>query len=257
MAAGLASWPRPHFTPGGGDPFLFYVVFGNFDLKTPLNRTEYRSEGLGGWLELSSHDRAKEPEVFARYQSGKPWELRTRDVPLLTAEAEQAPQCVVLQGETSDPTTLDYFRDTIGIVTWLLDAGGVAVHDPQMLWLWSADEWREEAFEPNRPNPDRHTAILVEPEAAGTSWYHTRGMRKFGRPDLSVRGVGEKYADGVTELIERYVGGQALGHVILESEKVQMKGLPPGGVCRHGGRMDDPDFNNRHVEVVWPANTLR
>ena len=28
---------------------------------------------------------------------------------------------------------------------WLLDAGGTSVYDPQMLWLWSADEWREEA----------------------------------------------------------------------------------------------------------------
>ena len=47
---------------------------------------------------------------------------------------------MVLRGEPADPPTLDYFRDTIGIVTWLLDAGG-GIYDPHMLWLWSADEW--------------------------------------------------------------------------------------------------------------------
>jgi len=253
MAAAIASWPRPHFAPGGGDPLLFYVVFGDFDLKTTLSRTRYRSEGVQGWLELTSHERATQPEVFARYQSGPIWEMHTRDVPLLAADAEKAPQCVVLRGEPKDPPTLDYFRNIIGIITWLLDAGGAAIHDPQMLWLWSADEWRDEAFAPNAPNPDRHTAILVDPEAAGTSWYHTRGMRKFGRPDLSVRGVDARYADAVTELIERFVEHQALGHVIPEGEPVRMKGLPEGGVCRHGGSPDDPEFNNVHVEIAWPG----
>lgn len=257
MPAALPSWPRPHFTPGGGDPLLFYVVFGNFDLKKTLSRSKYRSEGVRAWLELTSHERATEPDVFARHQSGKMWEMRTRDAPLLAAEAEQAPQCVTLRGEPADSPSLNYFRDAIGVVAWLLDTGGVAVHDPQMLWLWSADEWREEAFEPNAPNPDRHTAILVDPESVGVSWYHTRGMRKFGRPDLSIRGVGEKYADAVTELIERFVELQALGHVIAEGEPVEAKGLPPGGVCRHAGKLDDPEFDNVHVEITWPGSGLK
>jgi hypothetical protein len=125
-----------------------------------------------------------------------------------------------------------------------------------MLWLWAADEWTDEAFGPDEPNPDRHTAIIVSPEAGGTSWYHTRGMRKYGRPDLSVHGVGGRYADGVSELIERFVELQALGGVIPDGEAVRMKALPAGGVCRHGGNPDDPEFNNAHVEVVWPDGAL-
>jgi hypothetical protein len=256
MSAELKSWPRPHFAPSGGNPLLFYVLFGQFDLSRPLSQSKYRAAGMPKWLQLTSYDRAKQPEAFARYQTGPRWEMRARDVPLLAAEAERAPQCVVVRGEPADPPTLDYFRDSIGIVMWLLDCGGVAVHDPQMLWLWSADEWREEAFEPNEPNPDRHTAILVSGEGGGTSWYHTRGMRKYGRPDLSVRGVGESHADGVTVLIERFVELQALGGLIPDGEVVRMKALPPGGVCRHAGSLDDPDFNNVHVEIAWPPGSL-
>jgi len=252
----LRSWPRPHFAPGGGNPLLFYAVFGAFDLTKPMSRSKYRAAGVPDWLELVSYDRAKQPDVFAGYQSGKMWEILTRDAPLLAAEAEKAPQCVALRGEPADPPTLDYFRDAVGILTWLLDCGGAAVYDPQMLWLWSADEWREEAFEPDEPNPDRHTTILVSEERGGTSWYHTRGMRKYGRPDLSVRGVGEAHADGVTLMIERFVEMQALGGVIPDGEPVRMKALPAGGVCRRGGSFDDPDFNNVHVEIAWPTGAL-
>ena len=256
MSTELQSWPRPHFTPGGGNALLFYAVFGKFDLTKPLSRSKYRTSGMPDWLEMMHYNRATHAEVIAGYQSGKMWEMRTRDVPLLAAESEQAPECVALRAEVTDPPTLDYFRDTIGIVTWLLDAGGVSIHDPQMLWLWSADEWREEAFEPGEPLPDRHTVILASPEPDGTTWYHTRGMRKYGRPDLSVHHVGEKCAPAVAEMLERFVEMQTLGAFIPDGQAVQMKSLPPGGVCRHGGHHDDPDFNNVHIAIEWPTGSL-
>ena len=253
----LASWPRPHFAPGGGDALLFYAVFGRFELTKPLGRTKYRTSGLPEWLQLMQYDREQHAGVIAGYQSGKVWDLLKRDAPVTAAEAEAAPQCVALRAEVSDPPTLDYFRDTVGVVAWLLDAGGLSVYDPQMLWLWSADEWREEAFAPNAPHPDRHTAILTSAEGDGTTWYHTRGMRKYGLPDLSVRRVGEAHAAGVAELLERFVEFQALGGVIADGEEVRTKSLPPGGVCRRRGSLDDPDFNNVHAEIEWPAGALQ
>ncbi|HEV3439633.1 MAG TPA: hypothetical protein VG122_19875 [Gemmata sp.] len=257
MAQELKSWPRPHFVPNGGTPLLFYTVFGVFDLTRPLSRSKYRTSGMPEWLDLVSYDRATHPEVFDGYQSGTIWEMLSRDSPLTANEAERAPQCIGLRGEPTDPPTLDYFRDTIGIVMWLLDVGGAVVYDPQMLWLWSAEEWREEVFEAGEVNADRHTAILVSEDVDSLSWYHTRGMRKFGRPDLSIHGVGTKHAEGVTLLIERFVEYQAIGGVIPEGEEVRMKALPPGGVCHHRGNLDDPDFNNVHVEIRWPSGELK
>ncbi|HSQ57479.1 MAG TPA: hypothetical protein VLM40_17285 [Gemmata sp.] len=256
MSNELQSWQRPLFTPGGGDALLFYVVFGTFDLKIPLSRSRYRTSGLPPWLELVHYDRSTHAEVVAAYRSGSMWEMFRRDMPITVAETEAVSQCVALRAEVKDPPTLDYFRDVIGIVAWLLDAGGIAVKDPQMLWLWSADEWREEAFDPGEPNPDRHTVILTSPDEDGTTWYHTRGMRKFGRPDLSVHRVGEKYGDEVAEMLERFVELQARGGIIPESQTIQMKSLPEGGMCWHRGSLDDPDFNNVHIEIAWPPGAL-
>jgi hypothetical protein len=82
-------------------------------------------------------------------------------------------------------------------------------------------------------------------------------MRKFGRPDIRVHGVVPKHADDVTLLIERFVEFQALGGVIPDGEEIRMKTLPPGGKCKHQGNLEDPDFNNVHVEIVWPDNGMK
>ena len=84
--------------------------------------------------------------------------------------------------------------------------------------------------------------------------FHTRGMRKFGRPDLSVRGVNPAYQELAIELCNRFIELQAFGHVIPEGQKVRLKGLPDGMTCRHSGSFEDPDFNNTHVEIEWPKS---
>ena len=45
---------------------------------------------------------------------------------------------------------------------------------------------------------------------------------------------------------------QAFGGIIDEGQEIRMRSLPPGMTCRHRGDVDDPDFNNMHVEIVWP-----
>jgi hypothetical protein len=142
-------------------------------------------------------------------------------------------------------------------VTWLLDCGGASIYDPQRLWLWSADEWREEVFAPGEPQPHQHTVVLISDDGEHTNWFHTRGMRQYGRPDLSVRGVGSKHMDAVTQMIERFIEMQAHGGVIPDGQEIRMRGLPPGGVCRRGGDLDDPDFNNVHIEIAWASGSLR
>ena len=82
-------------------------------------------------------------------------------------------------------------------------------------------------------------------------WFHTRGMRKFGRPDLSVHQVPAGLRDPAIDLLNRFIDYQALGGIIEEGEEIIMQALPPGMTCSHRGSPDDPDFNNSHVEVSW------
>jgi hypothetical protein len=168
----------------------------------------------------------------------------------LATDVSASDQCLVLRGVVPDPPTLDYFRDAVGLVMALLESGGTAVFDPHMFKWWSASEWRDLAFEPAGAVPRHHVVILVSDEPGGRSrWYHTRGMIKFGRPDVSVRNVPPALEAAVRELCERFVDMQAFGAVIAEGQEIKMDALPRGWRCRHGGSLDDPDFNNRHVEI--------
>ncbi len=93
------------------------------------------------------------------------------------------------------------------------------------------------------------TALREEFYAEGRSRYHTRGMLKFGRPDISVHDVAADLGPAVTDLCDRFIEAQALGAVIAEGQEVRIASLPAGWRCSHRGSLDDADFNNHHVDV--------
>jgi hypothetical protein len=150
---------------------------------------------------------------------------------------------------------LNYLRDAVGLLTFLLNHGGIAVFDPWMFHWWEPEEWKERVFLPGGAVPRHHVIILTSPEPADPSltWFHTRGMRKFGRPDLSLHRVPQQYSEAVIDLCNRFIELQAFGGVIEEGQEVRMRTLPGGMTCHHVGDLDDPEFNNVHVEITPPA----
>jgi hypothetical protein len=64
--------------------------------------------------------------------------------------------------------------------------------------------------------------------------------------------VPDNCRDGAIELCERFIQLQASGARIPEGQEIRMKSLPEGLVCHHGGSLEDPDFNNVHVEIAFP-----
>ncbi len=158
-------------------------------------------------------------------------------------------ECCVIQGVVPDPGNLNYFRDIIGIIEFLLASGGSAVYDPFGFRWWSRTQWREEVFDREAFAPEKHVIILSSDDNDGT-WLHTRGMIKFGRPDLSIHGVPKNMRETAVKMIDRFIRIQAAGAIIEEGQSIVMEGMPEGYVCRHRGDFDDPDFNNVHVEIV-------
>ncbi len=92
--------------------------------------------------------------------------------------------------------------------------------------------------------------ILVSEDTGGTEWIHTRGLRKSGRPDISVPKVPEVQKDAFIDLCNRFIELQAFGGIIPEGQEIRMRSLPAGLVCHHGGDLEDPDFNNVHVSIA-------
>jgi hypothetical protein len=253
MAPELTNWERQHDQSGGGDPFLFYVVFGSVDLSTPFCRSTYRSSGAPDGIAVMSYGPDKHPDVPSSFRDGYVWDEFVASDPDCAAQVASCEHCIVFRGTPTDATTLNYLRDTVGLITYMLDRGGCAVYDPLMFRWWNPGEWKQEIFDPPDPAPRRHVVILAsEEDDPSLKWFHTRGMRKFGRPDISVHNVPNELEDGVIDLCTRLIEHQAFGLVVPDGQEVRMASLPAGGVFRRGGDVDDPDFNNVHLDVSWP-----
>jgi hypothetical protein len=252
MTEALANWHRPHYRQRGGKPFLFFAVYGKFGNLPELSASKYRCAGIPSDFALSRYDAEQHPDVLARFQDGYAWnELQARN-PVLAGNIAKCTECLILRGEIEDADSLNYLRDCVGLLTFLLDYGGITVYDPFMFTWWEPEVWRERIFIPAGAVPRHHVVILTseEPEPSLT-WFHTRGMRKFGRPDLSVHRVPAQHQEGVIDLCERFIEFQGFGGTIEEGQEIRMRSLPEGMVCHHAGDLDDPDFNNVHVEITW------
>jgi hypothetical protein len=243
----LPNWPRPRFEPGGGDAMVFYALYGQFPANIQVSAEKYRTAGVPQGVRIKKVTRQDMPD-FPFTGSGISRLLQPQ-LPEVFASIQSAPECLILTGEVQDPSDLNYLRDAIGLVSYFLDEGAQAVIDPQKLGLYSAQSWRHEIFEPQPPKFLNHVIILVTPELGGTKWIHTRGLRKFGRPDLSLPAIAPEHEQAAIDLCNRLIILQAEGTRIPEGEEIQVESLPYPMTCHHAGDPDDPDYNNVHVEI--------
>ncbi|MBS0431149.1 MAG: hypothetical protein JSS21_01915 [Proteobacteria bacterium] len=250
MSTEAAPWTRPYFWRSDARAMLLYFVFGEFPQELKLDIARHGSAGLPAGMTMHRFDK----NTLAHWQGhplrGALAELLRNDDAETFRIARAAPECILLRGELDDPPTLDYLRDTLGVVGALLDVGGKVVIDPQMLALLSAQAWRGR-YADGGASPREHVLILAHEEGDGT-WVHTRGMRKFARPDVSIRGVPQADVERAGALALRLVEMQAQGMRFVEGTALETDGIPAGMTARLGGSPEDPRFNNVHVEFVWP-----
>lgn len=252
MTATPEAWPRPYWQPSDETIVLHFYVFGRFagDLAIPAAR--YASLGLPEGIELQrfGHNALRGWEGYPL--KGALGELLKEDAPAAFEHARAATDVLVVRGELADRDSLDYLRDTLGVLAGLLDVGGAAILDPQILTLFDAGTWRQHYLVPGGAPPRNHVLILRN-EDEGRSHVRTRGLRKFGRPDLSFRRVPDAHAGQAGMLCERLVELQALGARFVEGQPLEVEGLPGELVAHPGGSRDDPRFNNTHVAFDWPV----
>lgn len=250
----LQDWPRRYYQPGGGDAQVAYVVFGRLAESLDMSGAAYRTRGLPEGVEAMRFERRDHPEFFRAYNEGPIWSTLKAEDPALAALIRGQEACVLVHGEAGDQPTLNYLRDVVGVLTALLDNGGVAIHDRQTYRFWSPGDWRREIFDHSQSYPRQHTVIYVSREDRGGEWIYTHGMRKFGRPDISARNVPADHREAAIELCNRFIELQAFGGIIPDGQEIRMGSLPQGMVCHRRGGVDDPDFNNVRVEIAWPGS---
>ena len=247
------AWQRPHWQPSDEEIIVQFYVFGDFQpIRVPS--AQYGSDGLPEEVELSSHYHSALREWEGYPLKGGLGELFQNDSPEAFEKAIAAPQVLVVRGRFKDSADTGYMRDTFGVLAGLLDIGGVAILDPQILTLFSADEWRSRYLIRDGA-PLRHHVLILrdEEEDSDRVWIHTRGLRKFGRPDISLHDVPPNEMDRAGALCQRLVELQALGAHFNDGQALDVDGIFGGLTAELGGGYDDPQFNNTYVEFYWPS----
>lgn len=248
----IPAWQRPHWQPSDEEILLQFYVFGKFDaVRVPS--ADYGSPGLPSGMEAVSHYHSALRQWEGYPLKGAMGRMYKADAPEAYQRAFDAPEVMVVRGTLKDSQATGYLRDTLGVLAGMLDIGGVAILDPQILSLLDADAWRRKYLIRDGAPIRHHLLILRDDDATPDhSWIHTRGMRKFGRPDISIRQVPDRALDRAGMLCEKLAELEALGAHFTDGQALDIEGVPDGVVAHLGGGLDDPQFNNTYVELQWP-----
>jgi hypothetical protein len=249
-----AHWRRPQWQDSGEQAFLLWFVFGDLDPDFRIDADQYRTRGTPAGFEVVRYENKAlsnwEGYPLAGTLGRVLWDENAR----LFEQAKRSRDCVMLRGAIADPSDLDVLRDLTGTIAALCDSGAIGVVDPQTLSMLPSPEWRMRFFDEDVFDARDHVLILCDEDedAAGRMHVHTRGMRKFARPDIGIRNVPPAVANIAGELADRFVRFQALGGIVVDGQALEIEGAPSGMTIHHAGAIDDPAFNNRHLALRWP-----
>jgi hypothetical protein len=260
----LSSWTRSQYQALPLQQLYYFVVFGDINESLPpLDSQRYRASGLPEGIELEFASREESPELWEQFQKGTAWEQFCLSSPTLVQAIQNSPTCVIARGQIPDSETLEPLGDVIGIITSLLDSGGVVVYDVLTATWFDSLSWKMSVFEPGLGGLAKLVSIEQETENEHESWIYTRGMRRFARPDVSFRNVPNSATAEAELLVEFLTNCMIDGAVIPDGKELVFKDLPAtlSGVapvkirCSLDGSLEDSHFFNFFLKISATRST--
>jgi hypothetical protein len=245
-------WKRVYFEKPYNKPFLFYAIFGtdNIDNLT-VSKSKHNIDGMPDELEIINYCKSKNDEhkkyVEGFFDGNLGNFLKKKDEKLYE-KAKACNNITVVKGEFDDTNSLNYLKNSIGILQAIIETNVDVILDLQIMEWFEPEEWSKKFFEPKAPISFNHVVILWS-EENNYVWLHTRGMRKFGRPDLSIRKVTSDKKEVGIELIKRYIQAFAYGLIPDEAKEIWIKGMENGVCGKVLGDYENLDFNNYYFEI--------
>lgn len=256
-------WTRPEWQATEGIASLFFFIPGpspTGELK--LSQSRHHVDGFPEELEVSAQERSASPEWFEGFfaQPGMGYDLESafRDQVDAVRNVQQA---TVVRGDFVDPDSLDYLRNTIGVVSAILEQGGLGVLDVSAARWWTRAEWLSTFVEENDFAIEDFVRIVVSDDELLQPglWAHTRGMRKFGRPDLQIKHIPGPWQEdsliigAAGNLLNSLAEQLARGMILLDGETMAFPGIE--AQCTLIASPDDTEspechFGNEALELV-------
>ena len=242
---------RPYYKDLNSRPFLFYVIFGVKNEELKVSRGRHHVDGFPDGLELVFCDREKNDAYMQSLLGDSLGKIFNREKHDLYESVKTTDQWAVIRGEVCEDADLDYIQNVIGLIQALIDNGAIGVLDLQTLSLYASEEWSNKFFE-QEFNPYDHVTILASEMEEELMWLHTRGMRKFGRPDIGVRKVSASEMEEAVQLINQMIYYGSMGAFFDKEVKFHTQNGNTYVVNpRFVEDYDNPDFNNAYYDFEW------
>jgi hypothetical protein len=255
---GVPVWPRPHFVVGGGAADVTLFVFSQVGVNGTTLSLKTRAHGVpeGGLpdgVDVQTVARADAPEWVDGFFAPALMALAERDLGWPGRPPVEPTAVHVVKVTSEDPSELRHIQGAWALARAFLDTGGFALLDAHaQAWL-SPGQLRDRPVDvPMRMADEVSIVFETEPSHGFGHLMHTRGMLKFGRPDLVVVGIPPKHGVRIADIVNQLAERLALGARLDEGEFVELETLGTLRADQYvpGENAPELHLNNRGLVLV-------
>ncbi len=242
-------YARPYYTKTKYRPALFYAVFGVSGDELEVSVQKHGVTEVPRGISIMSYDKASDGGKMQGLMESTLGDMLKASDPELFEKCASADRWVMIRGNAAQDERLDYLKNISGIIQAFTEKGAVGILDLFTLSLISPKRWTKEFFMDSF-EPRRHAEVFVSEEESGNFWVHTRGMIKFGRPDISFEGISWDEVDKIGEIVGQMIYFGAMGAFFDKDVKLHISG--GRSFIVRPELVDDPDnddFNNVYYSV--------
>lgn len=227
MSTPIPTWQRSHFQPGGSpNAFqLFCFSTGPLAHDVPMSASRFGlpSPEVMSLVEVRELTREMDSAWFDGFRSGSLRAIATQALGDVSA-LDSATQLTAVLISRDDAPDLAHLQAGWAVAQWLVARGVSVLLDAQTNRFWKgADVADWPATRPFALSTDVNVVVEAEPTSP-TATIHTRGLQKFGRPDLVVRDVPGERWDAVAGLVRALAMQLADGVVLRAGDRVNIDG---------------------------------
>lgn len=244
------TYERPYYIDIAYPPVLFYIVFGtNGDLALE------EGKALPQGLEAVTYKGEGHKKYMQSILGGSIGEILKNENQKLYEKALQTEGCVVISGAAAKKDDLKYLKATMEYIQALMKGGAIAVLDLLTYTLFGSEEWIKLCNQDF--TPFEHASIMVSEMADDSAWLHTMGMRKFGRPDISIELFDKTKLKDAIAVINSMICLGAQGAFYENETRIELPDgraymIKPNFINDFG----NPEFNNAYYRILWEECVL-
>ena len=218
-------WKRSQFEPGAPNVFqLFCFAKAPLAADVPMSASRFglpSAEAMQG-VEVREIPRAVDPAWFDGFRGGALRNVAAMALGSL-ADFDAADTLCAILIERPDAADLVHLQAGWAAAKWLVARGATVVLDAQSNRFWKGSEIADwPAVRPFALSADVNVVVEGEPKTSLAN-IHTRGLRKFGRPDLVVMNVPGPRWDAVAGILRVLAARQADGKLFKAGDRTKVE----------------------------------